>query len=189
MIVADDDYADPTVFDQWHAGFKAGAGRFSRRLAPYGWGLTFHLFALACYLALAMIVADFAVAGVTAGAAIGTKSLAATIGAVLALVTGTHFQRAAGVAWPSAREPQPASALAEVRPAVVERRRDLRAREEARVFLEALRQAGVNVTIARALVRAGIRGTGKLKCTSDIQLLAIRGVGPATVARLRRHFG
>ncbi len=186
MMSTDDYYSDPTFFDRWHALLLAAAGRYHRRIQPYLWGLVFHGLALACYLALAIVVADFAVAGAAVTGAAAAHSLAATIAASMALSGGIIFQRAARRAWPMAAGHGKAPATA--RPARRERRVDPARREQARVFLEALREAGVNVSVARALFCAGIRSTGKLSRTADSELLAIRGVGPATVARLQRHF-
>ena len=65
----------------------------------------------------------------------------------------------------------------------VERRNPRNA--EARAFFERLRAAGVNVRIARALVAGGVRSPEQVRAMSDEELLAIRGVGPATVRKLR----
>ena len=54
-------------------------------------------------------------------------------------------------------------------------------------FLTEVRRAGVNVRIARSLYAAGVRSLDDLRRASDAELLAIRGVGPATVRRLRAH--
>ena len=53
-------------------------------------------------------------------------------------------------------------------------------------FWRALRRAGVNVRIARALHAGGIQGAEDVRRWSDAALLAIPGVGPRTVERLRR---
>ncbi len=63
-------------------------------------------------------------------------------------------------------------------------RRDPR-NAEARAFFERLRAAGVNVRIARALVTGGVRSAERVRAMTDEELLAIRGVGPATVRKLR----
>ncbi|HHJ18081.1 MAG TPA: helix-hairpin-helix domain-containing protein [Gammaproteobacteria bacterium] len=62
-------------------------------------------------------------------------------------------------------------------------------RQAAQEFLAGVRAAGVNVTIARALYAAGIRSARHLQLARDEQLRRIHGVGPATVRRLRVHFG
>lgn len=58
-----------------------------------------------------------------------------------------------------------------------------------RDFLLAVREAGVNVRIAKALYTAGIRNSEAVRRSPDDTLLAIRGVGPATLRRLRETFG
>jgi len=55
-------------------------------------------------------------------------------------------------------------------------------------FFAGVRAAGVNVAIAKALFDAGIRSHRHLCNASDGQLLNIRGVGPATVRKLRACF-
>ena len=52
-------------------------------------------------------------------------------------------------------------------------------------FWKALRRAGVNVRIARALHAGGIRDREDVRRRSDAELLAIPGVGRRTLARLR----
>jgi len=186
-MLPDDCYADPTFFDRCQARIATLAEQCHRRLEPYLWGLAFHAFALACYLALAIIVSDFAVAGTSLAGVAGVRSLATMIGVAMALSGGIHFQRAARQAWPAATVAvTPVLARSRGR---TERRGDPVRREQARVFLDAVRASGVNVKIARALFLAGIRSTDKLGRTSDDALLAIPGVGPATVLRLRRRFG
>ena len=56
-------------------------------------------------------------------------------------------------------------------------------------FFAGVRAAGVNVAIAKALFTAGIRSPQQLMAASDRRLVAIRGVGPATVRKLRAQFG
>ncbi|RMG30971.1 MAG: helix-hairpin-helix domain-containing protein [Gammaproteobacteria bacterium] len=52
-------------------------------------------------------------------------------------------------------------------------------------FWRALRRAGVNVRIARALQAGGVRDREAALARTDDELLAIPGVGPRTVARVR----
>jgi hypothetical protein len=61
-------------------------------------------------------------------------------------------------------------------------------REAVQAFFAGVRAAGVNVAIARALFAAGIRSPRQLRAASDDELAAIRGVGPATVRKLRAQF-
>lgn len=57
-----------------------------------------------------------------------------------------------------------------------------------RTFFRHVRTAGINVAIARALFEAGIRSSNHLQQLSDAELLALHGVGPATLRKLRAHF-
>lgn len=59
---------------------------------------------------------------------------------------------------------------------------------ERRAYLTGLRQAGVNLRIARALVSAGYVTGDRVQRTSDAEILAIRGVGPATLRKIRAGF-
>ncbi len=58
---------------------------------------------------------------------------------------------------------------------------------EGLAFLRAIRAAGINVRIATALYRAGIRSMAQVRRLDDAALQSIPGVGPATVRRLRAH--
>jgi hypothetical protein len=60
---------------------------------------------------------------------------------------------------------------------------------EVQAFFAGVKAAGVNVAIARALLAAGIQSPRQLRVASDRKLTAIRGVGPATVRKLRARFG
>ena len=55
-------------------------------------------------------------------------------------------------------------------------------------FLRMVKEAGVNVRIAKALYTAGIRTPEAVCRQSDEALLAIPGVGPATLRKLRQTF-
>ncbi len=62
-----------------------------------------------------------------------------------------------------------------------------RGADERQRFLAEICAAGVNVRIARVLIAAGVDSEQKLRLAGD-RLLDIRGVGPATLARLQTHF-
>ncbi len=97
-----DYYADPTLFDRCHALLADRARRLLQRTRPYYWGWGFALVASLCYLSVALIVAEMAVAG--AAVAVGAawpQSLASSIGALMALGGGTFFQRLARAALPA----------------------------------------------------------------------------------------
>lgn len=59
--------------------------------------------------------------------------------------------------------------------------------EDPQEFLGRLRSAGLNVKVAKAVYLAGLRSEQQLREANDEALLAITGVGPATVAKLRRY--
>lgn len=59
----------------------------------------------------------------------------------------------------------------------------------AQVFFRAVREAGINVRIARSLYGAGFRSAAQVRACSDAQLLATPGVGQATLRKLRIKFG
>lgn len=54
-------------------------------------------------------------------------------------------------------------------------------------FLGRLREAGLNVRVAKAVYLAGLRSEQHLRAADDAALLAINGVGPATLAKLRNY--
>ncbi len=182
-----DYYADPTLFDRCHALLADRARRLLQRTRPYYWGWGFALVASLCYLSVALIVAEMAVAG--AAVAVGAawpQSLASSIGALMALGGGTFFQRLARAALPAPPGPKPRKAAAPAqrpRPAAT-----APGRAEVQQFFREVRAAGVNVSIARALFAAGIRTVAQVRGCDDRELLRIHGVGPATVRRLRARF-
>jgi len=61
--------------------------------------------------------------------------------------------------------------------------------EESWAYLETLRAAGINVRVAKALFMAGFRSAQALREADDAALLAIQGVGPATLSKVRVRFG
>ena len=79
--------------------------------------------------------------------------------------------------------PRKASELAQKKAVAVKSEREV-----LQEFFAGVRAAGVNVSIAKALFAAGVRSSHQLCQASDEQLHAIRGVGPATVRKLRVHF-
>ena len=182
-----DYYADPTLFDRCHALLADRARRLLQRTRPYYWGWGFALVASLCYLSVALIVAEMAVAG--AAVAVGAawpQALASSIGALMALGGGTFFQRLARAALPAPPGPKPRKAAAPAqrpRPAAT-----APGRAEVQQFFREVRAAGVNVSIARALFAAGIRTVAQVRGCDDRELLRIHGVGPATVRRLRARF-
>lgn len=176
-------YREPTLFD---LAFAALAQRLQVWL-PAGseqrWMLAFRGQAVVFAL-LGLGVLLHGLQSGTAGA-----QLAAVLGSA-GLMATAHFlfnitRRPAAVsAQPApavAVSPAPAqSAAPQARP---------QPRVSPRVFLNELREAGVNVRIARALYTAGVRSPDLVRNSADETLLAIRGVGPVTLRRLRETFG
>ena len=60
---------------------------------------------------------------------------------------------------------------------------------DARLFFEAVKAAGINVRIARTLYAAGFRSAAQVRACEDARLLAIDGIGKATLRKLRVQFG
>ena len=84
-----------------------------------------------------------------------------------------------------ARQPAPARPAAQggVQPAV-----PTLTASERRAYLADLRSSGVNVRIARALVTAGFFTGAAVRRASDAEILAVHGVGPATLRKIRACF-
>lgn len=61
--------------------------------------------------------------------------------------------------------------------------------DDAQQFFREVRAAGVNVRIARALYAAGFRNAEQVRAADDRHLLAMPGVGAATLRKLRVKFG
>lgn len=60
---------------------------------------------------------------------------------------------------------------------------------DARLFFGAVKAAGINVRIARTLYVAGFRSAAQVRACEDAHLLAIDGIGRATLRKLRVQFG
>ena len=61
--------------------------------------------------------------------------------------------------------------------------------DAAQQFFRAVKAAGINVRIARILYAAGFRNAAQVCACDDARLLAIAGIGPATLGKLRLQFG
>ena len=203
-------YADPTVFDVWQGRASDWFCRRSRTLCPYGWTLAFT--AMAVLFALTTVgVFSWSLVSRMQGLAAWNQSMAQVITIMMALLACQAMLQQALQSWPAGivmpRRLRrlvrlcgwevPATALP-VKPGHQTRRRvhqpdDQKApvtpgRQAIQAFFSGVRAAGVNVTIARALFSAGIRTPRQLCHASDERLLKIRGVGPATVRKLRYYF-
>lgn len=196
-----DFYADPTLFDQWQEDAGNWFSRRLEKLCPYAWSMGFAALGLVFLSTAAGILITMlqqSLAGdVTPHA--WSRLLAQVVTLAIALVATQSLFRQAVEAWPE-QIAMPARLHAPVRwlgfavpVAVVAQQRtevlSVPDRQATQEFLAGVRAAGVNVTIARALYAAGIRSVRHLRVARDEQLRRIHGVGPATVRRLRVHFG
>jgi Helix-hairpin-helix domain len=189
-------YADPTLFDHWQSSAGNWLCALGGKLCPYAWVIAF------AALGGVLVVISLAVLGISMHDTVdpaGTtwnRSLAQGITSVVALAAAqTLFRRAldawprdagipravrraaryVGWRWPGVGSRKPVSPTAAEHEAI-------------QAFFSGVREAGVNMSIARALLVAGIRSPRQLRDASDSQLTAIRGVGPATVRKLRARF-
>jgi hypothetical protein len=191
-------YADPTVFDHWQSHAGGWLSTQGEKVCPYGWALAFSA------LGAVLVGVSVALLGLSVHDALTrqelfwNQSMAQGVTALAALAGAQLLFRQALDAWPdlagaprsvrraagfvglhrqarAARKSLPASAVSE--------------REAIQAFFAGVRDAGVNVSIARALFAAGIRSPQQLRHASDGRLEAIHGVGPATVRKLRARFG
>ncbi len=203
-------YADPTVFDVWQGRASDWFCRRTRRLCPYGWTLAFA--AMAALFALTAVgMFGWSLVSRMQGLAAWNQSMAQVITVMMALLACQAMLQQALQSWPAGivmpRRLRrvirlcgwevPATALP-VKPGHQTRRRVHQSnvhrapvapsRQAIQAFFSGVRTAGVNVTIARALFSAGIRTPRQLCRASDERLLKIRGVGPATVRKLRNYF-
>lgn len=192
-------YADPTVFDHWQSSAGSWLCAQGVKVSPYGWTLAFAaLGTLLAGISAAVFGASFHDTVSRQGLP-WNQLLVQGITVVVAMAAAQTLFRYALDAWPGHTViPLPlrraaryvgwrpaAPAAAPVPGPVVARGSE---REVIQAFFAGVREAGVNVTIAKALFAAGIRSPKQLREASDRQLAAIHGVGPATVRKLRTRF-
>ncbi|MGD8673060.1 MAG: helix-hairpin-helix domain-containing protein [Thiogranum sp.] len=199
-------YADPTLFDQWQRIASDWLCEKNDKCCPYGWALGFALLGTALVLVSLTALGFSLHSAATQLAPAWNESLARGVTAVTALAAAQALFRQALDAWPQdTRLPaqllkagryvgwQPVRPVRAANSAVtkpVEKRSQPGPDGEAlQRFFAGVRAAGVNVAIAKALFTAGIRSPQQLMAASDRRLVAIRGVGPATVRKLRAQFG
>jgi hypothetical protein len=199
-------YADPTVFD--HLQSNAGNWLCSRfeRFCPYAWVTGFCLFA-AIFLLVAVCTLSLVIYNGFAAEPLlsWNQSLASGVVVIGALIASQVLLQRSVLAWPTdvalprrfyvaARFiglQQPLKVLP-LKPSPAASARPRTTAAENRLiqeFFAGVRAAGVNVAIARALFEAGVRCADQLRSAPDSQLLEIRGVGAATVHKLRVQFG
>jgi len=202
-------YADPTVFDHWQSRASEWLCRRTRKLCPYGWALAFAAMAgLFALIAVAVFIAAL-VGGAGQHVVAWNHAMAQVITIMMAMLACQALLQQALRSWPAGL-PMPRRLRRLVRlcgwkvpvtarpagPAPKRRGYDggrrgattADSREDVQAFFAGVRAAGVNVAIARALFSAGVRTPRQLCRASDECLLAIRGVGPATVNKLRAYF-
>ena len=200
-------YADPTVFDLWLARAGDWLEQRLHGLRPWGWTLAFSAMA-ALFAATAVGVFVAALIDGAQHAVAWNRNLAQVITIMMALLASQALLQQALKCWPEERAmprrwrhlvrlcgwPVPGAGprRAARKPVAVRRPQktapEAASRADIQAFFSGVRAAGVNVTIARALFAAGVRTPAQLCRASDERLLAIRGVGPATVCKLRAYF-
>lgn len=204
-----DFYADPTLFDQWQSSAGSWLCARGEKIGPYLWSIAF-VAAGAVLLCVSLLVLGTLVHDTAAHLTTGwNQSLAQGVTAVVALASAQSLFRQALNAWPediklprqlreagryvgwrTVARPQPATLTSVEKARTVARSAKSTAeQQDVQAFFAGVRAAGVNVAIAKALFAAGIRSPRQLLKASDRQLSAIRGVGPATVHKLRVQFG
>ncbi len=212
-MIRDEFYADPTLFDHWRDGIAIRLEQQAARLRPYAWVLAF---ALPAVLLGAISLVEFVafLHSLSQGShAAWNQIFADVITLAAALVAMRLLLQRALEAWPAVQPlPHRLGAVAKhlglrlprIERRTVERRgtercsterragsdsnASFRERQALMAFFSGVKAAGVNVRIARALLKAGIRSPRQLQQASDRQLAAIHGVGVATVRKLRRQF-
>lgn len=197
-------YAEPTVFDQWQSSVECWLLLRREKLAPYSWFMAFSGLALT-FLLVAMVVCLDLLQQNAGGLQAQTwnQIMAEGVTLIVALLASQHLLYQAKRALPD-----PAMLPAKIRDildfvvgaagtpgtgnpcADTDTPRSAAPRPEPTLqeFFAGVRAAGVNVSIARTLFTAGIRSPRQLLACDDVQLLQIRGIGPATVCKLRNHF-
>lgn len=197
-MVRDEFYADPTLFDHWRYHIASWLEQQGIRLRPYAWTLAFTLPAVLLGVISLLEAGSLLYAlSLWSGHTPWNQWLASGITLAAALCATHWLVQRALEAWPAA-SPLPAGLRVltrrfGLRPPPVVCHADsqcatFRDRQALMAFFSGVKAAGVNVKIARALLKAGIRSPRQLQRASDRQLAAIHGVGAATVRKLRQQF-
>ncbi len=197
-------YADPTVFDQWHSDARGWIIILLKKLSPFFWALLFGSFATA-FLLVAFAVFLDSMQQASSGQTVVSwnRALAAAVTLLIASSATIGLFRQAVAVWPhlsgatdflgNAADSRRSSAAGRATPlsgssAPPTAATDMVDRQAIQEFFAGVREAGVNVAIAQALFAAGVRSVHQLARVEDSYLHGIRGVGPATVRKLRAHF-
>lgn len=206
MMELHDSYRQATIFDQLWLALARGLRCPAWLRGHRAWGWAFGAMALM----FGLIGAAFLLDALTPGS--GNSALASLGSALLSLGVFRHFARCAlpllqnhparrqapaaraarRSARPAPRGPREAGSARRAPAAVVNpspsRPVPGLSLAERRAYLAGLREAGVNVRIARALVGAGYLSGAMVWRASDAEILAIPGVGPATLRKIRTCF-
>lgn len=184
-------YRQATIFDQLWLVLARGLRRPDWLQGRRAWGWTFGILALL----FGTIAAAFLLNALHPA---GEGGAMASLGsALLSLGVFRHFARLAlpllqvrsGRPVPL-RKPAPSPLSTQVPALAPEPARPAPglSAAERRAYLADLKAAGVNVRIARALVGAGYRSHEAVRRARDAEILAIPGVGPATLRKIRARF-
>lgn len=128
------------------------------------------------------------------------ECLAQLLASVLLLVAARHFLAATGMSASSAlpcrkliSRSESAVTVSVQTAAVKPPRQGSRSKPQPvadpKKFFSAVKNAGINVRIAHTLYSAGFRSGEQIRDCDDARLLAINGIGQATLRKLRLQFG
>lgn len=205
QISPDDMYYDRTWFDELGAWLLQACQRYlPRRREQQLWTTGFTLFAGLCVAWAAGLATHCVLFDVSPN-----ECLAQMLAAVLLLVAARHFLTVTGmcaasalphrklirradagkqVADPLLVRGKAAVASQSSAPQLTPQRRQSTA-TDSKPFFHALKKAGINVQVARTLYSAGFRSADQVRDCDDARLLAIPGIGQATLRKLRVQFG
>lgn len=203
----DDMYYDRTWFDELGAWLLQTCRRYMPRSRGQLWSTGFSLFAGLCVAWAAGLATHSVVFDVTPN-----ECLAQMLAAMLLLAAARHFLAATGMSATSALPrsklisrtdvaPQ-LTARAQVQTKAVATPRNVSTQSsrqsshckslpatDPKKFFHDVKKAGINVRIARTLYSAGFRSGDQVRDCEDACLLAIDGIGQATLRKLRLQFG
>ncbi|MFA7387463.1 MAG: helix-hairpin-helix domain-containing protein [Thiohalobacteraceae bacterium] len=198
----DELYCDRTWFDALGARCAQQIGRCIPQNRAEIWTHAFALFAALCVAWAAGLATQCMLFDLPAN-----QCLAQLVAAGLLLAAARHFLVATGTSARGAlprrtsmardrrrtlcesTQPSAASRIAASgRPNGMPAERSM-VESDARLFFEAVKAAGINVRIARTLYAAGFRSAAQVRACEDARLLAINGIGKATLRKLRVQFG
>lgn len=203
----DELYQDPTWFDALGAWCLQHCRRCLPRQRAYLWTSGFALFASLCVAWAAGLATHCVVYDIPFN-----QCVAQLLAAGMLLASARHFLAATGS---SARGALPRHKLVTRSRETVESQSASVSRTAARAytgvasaperraqppmaeqdspdpqqFFRAVKAAGINVRIARALYAAGFRSGEQVRACEDARLLAVSGIGQATLRKLRVQFG